>query len=306
MIEDIIRVFVGADRSQALAVDVLAYSIRRHTDAKVEVQSMADLRLPEPSDVRQGSRTNFSFARFAIPSLCGYRGRAIYMDADMQVFKDIRGLWGIPFAGCKVNILEDVPEKYQPKDGQIGAPAKRKKQSSVMLLDCERLDWVPEDIIAGLDGDYTYEDLLTDLCILKPNEVGYRVPFIWNSLETYVAGETALTHYTDMYIQPWVSNENPIGWVWINEVRRMLADGSLSVASLEKEVELGYFRPSILAEVRLNSDLSIPDPARTAMLDDIDKKAGFVKHAEVYEKKRERKKAIEAYEARLAAARAAE
>ncbi len=267
---------------------------------------MAELTLPEPKDIRQGSRTNFSFARFAIPSLCGYRGKAVYMDADMQVFKDIRGLWNIPFDGCKANILEEVPEGFQPKDGQIGAPAKRKKQSSVMMLDCERLDWVAEDIVAGLDGDYTYEELLTDLCILEPEEIGYRVPFIWNSLETFVEGETALTHYTDMFIQPWVSNENPIGRVWLNEVRRMLADGALKISQLETEVALGHFRPSILTEVRLNADLSVPDPDRFAMLQAIDAKAGFVKHAAVYQKKRERKKALEAYEAMLAAAHAAE
>jgi hypothetical protein len=102
-----------------------------------------------------------------------------------------------------------------------------------------------------------------------------------------------------MFIQPWVSNENPIGRVWLNEVRRMLADGALKISQLETEVALGHFRPSILTEVRLNADLSVPDPDRFAMLQAIDAKAGFVKHAAVYQKKRERKKALEAYEARL-------
>ena len=31
-----------------------------------------------------------------IPKLTNYRGRAIYMDADMLVFKDIQNLWNIP------------------------------------------------------------------------------------------------------------------------------------------------------------------------------------------------------------------
>jgi hypothetical protein len=302
MSEDLVRVFVGADRSQALAVDVLAYSIRRHTDMKVDVVSMADLVLPDPQDVRQGARTNFSFTRFAIPSLCNYQGRAIYMDADMQVFKDISTLWNVPFEGReKIQILEDIPEEFQPKGGQIGAPARRKKQSSVMVLDCSKLNWVAEDIIAGLDGVYTYDDLLSEICILQPEEIGWRVPWVWNSLETYIEGTTALTHYTDMFIQPWVSNQNPIGWVWINEVKRMLSEGALAWRQLETEVELGFFRPSLLTELKLNDDLSIADPARTARLDAIDSEKGFVKHADVYAKKRERKKAIAAYEADLAA-----
>lgn len=300
--DDVVRVFVGADRSQALAVDVLEYSIKRHTQAPVEVTSMANLTLPEPVDIRQGSRTNFSFTRFAIPGLCNYQGKAVYMDADMQVFKDILGLWNIPFEEReKVQILEGVPDEYQP-DGKKGAPEKRKKQSSVMLLDCGSLDWVVEDLIKGLDGEYTYDELLSDLCVLEPDEVGYKVPFIWNSLEIHVPGETGLTHYTDMFTQPWVSNENPIGWVWIDEVRRMLSDGALKLEQLEEEVKLGYFRPSILEEVKMNVDLSQPDEARTARFQKIDDDAGFVKHKEVYDKKRARKKAIKAYEARLAAA----
>ncbi|MFN7166877.1 MAG: glycosyltransferase [Pannonibacter sp.] len=300
MSDDVIRVFVGSDRSQELAVDVLAYSIRRHTDAQVDVVSMADVILPEPKDIRQGSRTNFSFTRFAIPRLCDYKGRAIYLDADMQVFKDIRSLWSIPFEGReKIQILEEVPAEFQPKD-KVGAPSERKKQSSVMLLDCAQLDWVPEDIISGLDGKYTYEQLLSEICILDETEIGWRVPWIWNSLEIYIEGVTALSHYTDMYTQPWVSNENPIGWVWLNEVKRMLADGSLKWSQLETEVEMGHFRPSLLTELRLNDDLSAPNTERTARLEKIDADAGFVKHSAVYEKKRARKKAIAAYEADLA------
>ncbi len=295
-----VRVFVGSDASQDLAVDVLAYSIRQHTDLQVEVTSMSDLTLPEPNDIRQGSRTNFSFTRFAIPSLCNYRGRAIYMDADMQVFKDIEQLWNLPFEGEeKIQILEEIPDEFQPKDGQVGAPKKRKKQSSVMLLECERLDWVAEDIIAGLDGHYTYDQLLSEICILKPEEIGWRVPWVWNSLETYIEGTTALTHYTDMFTQPWASHLNPIGWVWIEEVKRMLADGTLQWDQLEKEVELGHFRPSLLAELRMNENLSEPDPERLEKLEQIDKAAGFIKHAKVYQKKRERKKAIAAFEAKL-------
>ena len=302
MSQDLVRVFVGADRSQALAVDVLAYSIRRHTDMKVDVVSMADVILPEPQDIRQGSRTNFSFTRFAIPALCNYQGRAIYMDADMQVFKDIRGLWEVPFEGReKIQILEDIPEEFQPKEGQLGAPSRRKKQSSVMVLDCSKLNWVAEDIISGLDGRYTYDELLSEICILEPDEIGWRVPWVWNSLETYIEGTTALTHYTYMFIQQWVSNQNPIGWVWINEVRRMLSEGALNWSQIEEEIKLGYFRPSLLTELKMNDDLSVPDAARTTRLEEIDAKAGFVKHAEVYQKKRERKKAIAAYEAQLAA-----
>lgn len=294
-----IRVFVGSDRTQDLAVKVLEYSIHRHTDAKVVVRSMTDVRLPEPDDPRQGSRTLFSFTRFAIPRLCAYQGQAIYMDADMQVFTDIRGLANIPFGGKRVVVQEELPEEYQPTEGQLGAPARRKKQSSVMLLDCERLNWVPEDIIARLGKEYTYEDLLYHLCILEEVDIGYSVPFKWNSLETYVPGETCLIHFTDMLVQPWVSARNPNGWVWLNEVKRMLSEGALTWAEIEEEVRLGHFRPSLLAELKLNDDPSKPNPSRIEHLEKIDADAKFVKHKEVYERKALRKKLIAEYETKL-------
>src|SRR5688500_17656237 len=103
---DPVRVFVGTDRSQALAVKVLEHSIKRHTDLPVEVTPMCDLPIRQPKDPRQGQRTGFSFSRFCIPQLAGYRGRAIYMDADMLVFKDIRELWEMPFNGAKVIIQQ--------------------------------------------------------------------------------------------------------------------------------------------------------------------------------------------------------
>lgn len=294
------RIYVGADRSQALAVRVLEYSIRCHTDAKVDVISMEDVTLPEPEDPRQGSRTLFSFTRFAIPRLAGYRGKAVYMDADMQVFRDVRELVSIPFDGAKIVIQESVPDEHQPGKDQIGAPAKRKKQCSVMLLDCDRLDWVPEDIIFRLGREYTYEDLLYEMCILDEKDVKYGVPFEWNSLEVYEAGKTGLTHYTDMYVQPWVSPQNPIGWVWLEEVKRMLNDGALKWSQLEEEIALGYFRPSLLVELKMNEDISQPDPMRVARLDKIDSEAGFVKHKEVYDRKRHRQRLVKQYEAKRA------
>lgn len=295
------RIFVGSDRSQALAVKVLEYSIRRHTDLPIVLTPMDSLNLPEPEDPRQGSRTGFSFTRFAIPRLAGYQGKALYLDADMQVFSDIRELVEIPFEGAKVVIQEGVPEEHQPAAGQVGAPEKRIKQCSVMLLDCDRLDWVPEDIISRLGIEYTYEQLLYELCILEDSDIRYGIPFEWNSLETFVAGKTRLIHYTDMYTQPWASPANPNGWVWIEEVRRMIHDGALSVADISEEIRLGFFRPSLLEDVQANADLSRLDPARVRRQEKADDDAGFVKHKDVYHRKQQRSKLVAEYEARLRA-----
>src|SRR5690606_5491336 len=99
-----IRIFCGADRSQQLPFKVLAASIRRHASRPVEIRTIDNSLAPPVSDPRFAPYTEFSFARFAIPALCGHQGRALYMDSDMLVFADIAPLFDIDFGPAKVLI----------------------------------------------------------------------------------------------------------------------------------------------------------------------------------------------------------
>ena len=293
----LIRVFIGADRSQLLAVSVLEYSIKRHTTAHVEVTPMLDLPVPQPKDPRNGQRTGFSFSRFCIPKLAGYKGKAIYMDADMLVLHDIRELWNIPFEGAKVIVQKEV--KFDDVSTlKAGAPDKRKKQCAVMLLDCERLDWAIESLVSDMDaGRYDYDQLMHNLCILQDDDIKYGVPFEWNSLEHWDR-DTRLIHYTDMYTQPWAECGNRYGHLWLDEVRRMLREGRLTQRALCREIELGYFRPSLLRDITYRHLLpSFLHNAWDKMNMARDRVSGYVKHKDVYEAKRLRQKAINAYEA---------
>jgi lipopolysaccharide biosynthesis glycosyltransferase len=297
-----VDIFVGADRSQLLAVAVLEHSIQRHTRLPCCVTPLIDLDLPEPADIRQGARTNFSFARFAIPQLKSYEGRAIYMDADMLVFRDIAELWNLPFDGAKVIVQDRLPDELARRN-KAGAPRKRRKQSSVMLIDCAATRWDAPAIIAGLDGRYTYEQLLHELCILDESEINYALPFAWNSLEHY-DHNTRLIHYTDMNTQPWVSNHNRLGHLWIAEVRLMLDTGVLGLRDIKVEIERGYFRPSLVHELE---EMPHADGWRQDVAeryDAIDERAGYVKHEEVHARKKARNAAIRQYEEQLKRVRA--
>jgi hypothetical protein len=297
--DETIRIFVGADRSQKLAIDVLEYSIRRHTQARVQIIPMVDLAVPEPKDPRNWQRTGFSYSRFCIPKLAGYSGKAIYMDADMQVFKDITRLWELPLNGAKVLVQSELKHLDTTMEKK-NAPAQRIKQCAVMVLDCGRLDWDISSIVQDMDaGRYGYEELMYQLCILKEHEIGYSVPFEWNSLE-YFDIDTCLTHYTDMGTQPWVSCGNPLGEIWYSEVRRMLAEGALGPESITEEIRLGFFRPSLMRDVRHRHQvpkilLSLFDKVNAGL----DSMAGFTPHKMVYAKKRERGLALKASEMRL-------
>lgn len=112
---DTIRIFVGTDRFQRDhgAEDVLEHSIRKFVTKPFSITWM---RAGDPgwevsedgagntwrvgkavdqgwSDHPGSWATPFSCFRLAIPELCGFEGRAIYLDADMLVLSDISELW---------------------------------------------------------------------------------------------------------------------------------------------------------------------------------------------------------------------
>ncbi|HXE82881.1 MAG TPA: hypothetical protein VN513_06090 [Gemmatimonadales bacterium] len=252
-VESPIRVFVAATDAQMLAVKVLEFSIKKHASMSVEVSSLhlAGIDIPTPRDAANLPRTPFSFQRFLIPAVKGHAGRAIYLDSDMQVFKDIRELWTVPFDGCDLLTVREPVESG------------RKPQFSVMLLDCKALHWNIADIVAGLDTKkFTYEQLMQDLCVAK--RIGTTIDPAWNSLEHYTAGKTGLVHYTDMPTQPWVYAGHPLGYLWVRDLLEAVDTGFISVDFVRDHVERGFIRPSLLYQLehRLDDGLLLPKAAR--------------------------------------------
>ncbi|MFT3755792.1 MAG: hypothetical protein QM769_07555 [Pseudoxanthomonas sp.] len=227
-----VRVFVGTDSAQMLGVKMLEYSIKKYASLSVTVEPIDDAGIPVPVDPANRSRTGFSFSRFKIPELCGYRGRGIYVDADMQVFTDILDLWARPFDGASV-LYAEGPESQ----GRI-------PQFSVLLLDCANLDWDVRKIVKGFDeGRYDYAQLMQKLCIVAPERQRAGLPFEWNSLEHYEAGRTKLIHYTDMPTQPWVSHDNRNGQLFYDACKEALADGFLAADYVYEELAKGHISP---------------------------------------------------------------
>jgi glycosyl transferase family 8 len=247
-----VRVYVGSQEAQMLAVKVLEYSIRKHASMSVEVFPLhhANVEYPMPREVRNRPRTPFSFQRFYIPQLAGFQGRAIYVDSDMQVFQDIRSLWTLPFDGA------DLLAAREPDGG-------RKPQFSVMLLDCEALRWNLTDIVAALDrNELTYETLMYQMAVAR--NVRAAIDPRWNSLERYVEGDTALLHYTDMHTQPWISRENRLGYLWMRDLIEAVDKGFITRAEVESHVNQGFVRPTVLYQLdnKVEEAAMLPPKAR--------------------------------------------
>lgn len=252
---DRIRIFVAATPSEWLPMRVLEFSIHESTVLPVEVTALSSFKrpIPVPKAEKNRPRTPFSFQRFLIPELCGYQGKALYLDSDMQVFQDIAKLWNQSLEDCD---LQTVPEMANERPGQF----------SVMLLDCTKLDWRIEEIVQSLDsGAINYEMLMYEMCLAK--KIGKNLPQDWNSLERYEGGVTALLHYTDMHIQPWVSSENPLGHLWVSCLRRAIASGFIAQTELECEVSAGNVRPSLLIEVERGGEQMVDSPGSHRQVD---------------------------------------
>lgn len=253
-------IYVGMDESQVVATKVLEYSIHKYATRPARVIPMLNLPYKLPKDKKNLPRTGFSFHRFTIPALCNYSDRALYLDADMQVFSDIAELWDIPFNQQRVLCTyQKLPEAWKNH-----APAHEGRQYSVMLLDCPRLNWKIEEIIDGLNtGKFTYENLMFELCLVKPDEIEDRIPPEWNCLEHYTEGVSKLVHYTMIDTQPWAQVGNPLENVWMNGFREAYKAGYVTDDMVADGIDKGHLRPllmDIIGELKAHSDMQSGTP----------------------------------------------
>jgi len=246
-VESPVKGFVGATEAEMLPAKVLECSIRKWASMSVEVFPLhrSGIAIPLPKDPKQRPRTPFSFQRFLIPALMAHRGRAIYLDSDMQVFKDIRALWTMSFNGAELLT--------------VGEPqlSGRKPQFSVMVLNCETLHCDIREIVRALDeGRLTYEKLVYEMAIVK--NIRANIALEWNALEHFSARETALLHFTDMNIQPWVSKENILGYLWTGDLIEAIDAGAVSIDFVKREIAAGHVRPSLMYQVENRIQDALP------------------------------------------------
>ncbi|MEO8011305.1 MAG: glycosyltransferase [Dokdonella sp.] len=271
------RIFCGADRSQQLPFEVLSWSIRRHASLPVEIRMFDNGSAPTPADPRHSAYTEFSFARFAIPALCGFEGKAVYIDSDMLVFGDIAELWRTPMQGARIAI--EIGSRNQADHG---------KHAAVMLLDCARLDWHVDRIVGGLGMHYDYNALMAIDPLLEPGDMQERIASGWNDLDHFDPARTRNLHFTEIRTQPWVHAGHPHGSLWVDAVRAMLGDRSVSEAMIREEVALGHVRPSLLVELGLES----VGGHDAAALQQYDHERDFVAHRRLLARFAARKHAI--------------
>jgi len=173
-----VRIFLGTEPAQFRANRVFLWSIEqvREPGREYEIYFMSEL----AGFDRRGWTTGFTNHRFAIPHLAGGRGRAIYNDED-QVY------------------LRDPGELFDLELGEHGFLAISDTETSVMLIDCERMSGV----WTLSDAQQRSKKAILRETLRHPGIRGELEPH-WNARdEEYVPGRSKCLHYTTLHMQPW-------------------------------------------------------------------------------------------------------
>jgi hypothetical protein len=154
------------------------------------------------------------------------------MDSDMQVFKDLAELHQYVFEGYDGLSAAGMEKFDKWPDSNF----------AMLMLDCDNIQWDVNSIIDMLDeGKMTYRELMFEFKHARINSsLGHSG--IWNSLDHYEEGETALLHYTDMATQPWKYAKHPLGYLWENDLKEAISCGFIDKELYETHVSKGYIR----------------------------------------------------------------
>jgi len=173
-----VRLFLGTEPRQYRAERIYIWSIMQVRDPSrvYEIYMMKDLKGFD----RTGWKTGFTNYRYAIPTLAGGKGRAIFNDVDQIYLADPAELFDMDMQGA----------------GMMGVTG---RETSVMIIDCEKMIdyWTIADAKAGKKHRH-FRD------ITHANNLWRKLPGEWNARDDeYRAGKSKCFHFTTLQTQPW-------------------------------------------------------------------------------------------------------
>jgi len=194
-----LRIFVGVDERQPLAYSVLQHSIYQHASQPVAITPLMLKTLP----MKRRGLTQFTYSRFLVPYLCGFRGRALFLDADMVVTGDIAELFANPDYASPVLVNQDQA---------------RFEWASAMLFNCENCkvlspSYIDDESHPLLDFAWTDHG--------RGVEIG-SFPAEWNHAVGYAEpADAKLYHYTQG-IPCWAETRGVEDGPWVATFKDMV------------------------------------------------------------------------------------
>lgn len=193
-----LKIFIGFDYRQAITYNVCRFSIERRSSVPVSITPLILDQLP----LKRKGLTDFSFSRFLVPYLCGYKGWALFLDADMLCLGDIK------------SIFDHADPKYA---AMVSKNEKTFEWASLILFNNEH----PSNSILTPDYIETAEGL-HGLKWLAMDQVG-NLPPEWNHLVGYDKHnpEAKMIHFTQGIPIFTETEGSPFKTEWMAEAKAM-------------------------------------------------------------------------------------
>ncbi len=213
-----LRIFIGWDSRFPEPADVLRYSLLKHSTIPLDINylKLDELKIRRPHDPL--ASTEFTYSRFLVPHLCGFRGTALFLDNDMLCLGDIRDIAELDMRRFALRVVQ---HDYQPTNAikMYGCPQTsypRKNWSSMMLMNCSKLQLWSKDAVETQTGAYLHR--FQDI---PDAEIG-ELPKTWNTLD-WMDSSTKLIHYTNG--GPWFEQyrNHPHAEIWFQYRAEMVA-----------------------------------------------------------------------------------
>ena len=97
-----LRIFIGWDSRFPEPADVLRYSLIKYSSIPLEIRYLKLTELGIDRVYDPLASTEFTYSRFLVPHLCGYRGKAVFMDNDMLALADVKELDELPMDSLRL------------------------------------------------------------------------------------------------------------------------------------------------------------------------------------------------------------
>ena len=224
-----IRIFVGTSEYEDKWIEkVLVYTLLQNTDRKLDITFMRPSMFEDWN--KQGWGTPFTCFRYAIPHLCNFEERAIYMDVDQMNFRDIGVLYDTDLGDCAFGMCWDTlnmnPKEYEGTEMERGWFS-----DSVIVMDCEKAARYIDPVEEIAKCDWGYKNVFSKK-IGSPNRkevedvIIKRIDARWNSFDGYVTDGPAKDrkeqdyyplhdiwhlHFTSLSSQIWHPKYSPHG-----------------------------------------------------------------------------------------------
>ena len=187
-----LKVFCGYEPKLAIGFHVFVQSLIENASIDVQI-------IPVHGMQRDGTQA-FTYSRFLVPEMCGFKGRAIYLDAsDMLMLDDIAELERLfdPLVSVQV-VKHDYVTKHPKKF--IGSEQEtknehypRKNWSSLILWNCEHFPnrILTTEYVSKQSGAHLHR-----FGWLESKRIG-ELPNCWNVLVGEVENtDTKIAHFT--------------------------------------------------------------------------------------------------------------